>query len=70
MFTGYSANERRALSLATVNPDVPIGAEVTVLWGEPDGGSRKTTVQPHEQFAVRADSEPGAVLGRGPGDLP
>ena len=29
MFTGYSANERRALSLATVNPDVPIGAEVT-----------------------------------------
>ena len=58
MFTGYSANERRALSLATVNPDVPIGAEVTVLWGEPDGGSRKTTVQPHEQFAVRAVVSP------------
>jgi vanillate/3-O-methylgallate O-demethylase len=58
MFTGYSANERSALSLATVNPDVPIGAEVRVLWGEPNGGSRKKTVQPHEQFAVRAVVSP------------
>jgi vanillate/3-O-methylgallate O-demethylase len=58
MFTGYSANERRALSLATVNPDVPTGAEVTVVWGEPDGGSRKTTVQPHEQLRVRAVVSP------------
>ena len=58
MFTGYSANERIALSLATVDPDVPVGAEVRVIWGEPDGGSRKTTVQPHEQFAVRAIVSP------------
>jgi vanillate/3-O-methylgallate O-demethylase len=58
MFTGYSANERKALSLATVNPDVPVGAEVRVMWGEPGGGSRKTTVQPHEQFAVRAIVSP------------
>ena len=58
MFTGYSVNERRALSLATINPDVPLGAEVRVVWGEPDGGSRKTTVQPHEQLAVRAIVSP------------
>ncbi|QYN18649.1 aminomethyl transferase family protein [Amycolatopsis sp. DSM 110486] len=58
LFTGYSANERAALSLATVNPDVPLGAEVRVVWGEPDGGSRKTTVQPHEQFSVRAIVSP------------
>jgi vanillate/3-O-methylgallate O-demethylase len=58
MFTGYSANERKALSLATIDADVPIGAEVRVLWGEPDGGSLKTTVQPHEQFAVRAIVSP------------
>ena len=58
LFTGYSVNERRALSLATVNPDVPLGAEVRVLWGEPDGGSRKLTVQPHEQMAVRAIVSP------------
>ncbi|MBP2326955.1 vanillate/3-O-methylgallate O-demethylase [Kibdelosporangium banguiense] len=66
LFTGYSANERKALSLATVNPDVPLGAEVRVIWGEPDGGSRKTTVQPHEQFAVRAIVSPApySVMAR------
>ncbi|WP_326837717.1 aminomethyl transferase family protein [Amycolatopsis rhabdoformis] len=58
LFTGYSANERAALSLATIDPDVPLGAEVRVLWGEPGGGSRKTTVQPHEQLAVRAIVSP------------
>ncbi|HVV23965.1 MAG TPA: aminomethyl transferase family protein, partial [Pseudonocardiaceae bacterium] len=58
LFTGYSANERAVLSLSTVDPDVPIGAEVTVMWGEPDGGTRKTTVQPHEQFPVRAIVSP------------
>ncbi len=58
MFTGYSANERAGLSLATVDPDVPVGAEVSVIWGEPDGGSKKTTVQPHEQVAVRAVVSP------------
>jgi vanillate/3-O-methylgallate O-demethylase len=58
MFTGYSANERTVLSLATVNPDVPIGAEVRVLWGEPGGGSQKTTVQPHDQLAVHAIVSP------------
>jgi vanillate/3-O-methylgallate O-demethylase len=58
MFTGYSANERRALSLATVNPDVPVGAEVTVIWGEPDGGTEKTTVEPHEPFPARAVVSP------------
>jgi vanillate/3-O-methylgallate O-demethylase len=58
MFTGYSANERKALSLATVDPDVPLGAEVQVVWGEPDGGSRKATVEPHEQLAVRAIVSP------------
>ncbi|MQA35147.1 vanillate/3-O-methylgallate O-demethylase [Modestobacter roseus] len=58
MFTGYSSNERVALSLATVDPSVPHGAEVRVIWGEPDGGSKKTTVEPHEQFSVRAIVSP------------
>jgi vanillate/3-O-methylgallate O-demethylase len=58
MFTGYSANERRALSLATVDPDVPLGAEVRVVWGEPGGGTRKVTVTPHEEIAVRATVSP------------
>jgi vanillate/3-O-methylgallate O-demethylase len=53
LFTGYSANERRALSLATVDPDVQVGDELRVIWGEPDGGTTKTTVEPHQQFSVR-----------------
>ncbi|MGH2856080.1 MAG: vanillate/3-O-methylgallate O-demethylase, partial [Solirubrobacteraceae bacterium] len=41
MFSGYSSNEKRALSLATIDPRVEIGTEVHIVWGEPGGGSRK-----------------------------
>jgi vanillate/3-O-methylgallate O-demethylase len=58
MFSGYSANEKRGLSLATIDPKVEIGSEVTVVWGEPGGGSRKTTVEPHQQLHVRAVVSP------------
>jgi len=58
MFTGYSYNEKRALSLATIDHEIPVGTELTVLWGEPNGGSRKTTVEPHKQIAVRAVVSP------------
>ncbi|MEO8115049.1 MAG: aminomethyl transferase family protein [Phenylobacterium sp.] len=58
MFTGYSYNERSALSLATLDPEVEIGAELRVVWGEPDGGSRKTTVERHRQMEVRVVASP------------
>ena len=58
LFTGVSANERRGLSLATVDANVEAGTEVRVIWGEPGGGSRKTTVEPHEQLSVRAVVSP------------
>jgi vanillate/3-O-methylgallate O-demethylase len=58
LYPGYTPNERQTISLATVNPDVPLGAEVEVVWGEPDGGTRKVTVEPHEQLAVRAIVSP------------
>jgi vanillate/3-O-methylgallate O-demethylase len=58
MFTGYSANEKRALSLATVNAEVELGSEVHVVWGEPDGGTHKKTVEPHRQFTARAIVSP------------
>jgi vanillate/3-O-methylgallate O-demethylase len=58
MFTGYSANERSALSLATIDPDIKIGTEVKVLWGEPEGGTRKSTVERHKQIEVRAIVSP------------
>jgi vanillate/3-O-methylgallate O-demethylase len=54
MFTGYSYNEKQALSLATIDHEIPEGTELRVMWGEPDGGTKKTTVEPHTQFAVRA----------------
>jgi len=54
MFTGYSYNEKTALSLATIDPEIPVGTELRVVWGEPDGGTRKTTVEPHKQIEVRA----------------
>ena len=41
MFTGYSYNEKQALSLATIEPEIPLGAEVRVVWGEENGGTRK-----------------------------
>ena len=58
MFTGYSFNEKSALSLATINHQIPIGTELKVVWGEPDGGTRKTTVEPHKQIEVRAVVSP------------
>jgi vanillate/3-O-methylgallate O-demethylase len=58
MFTGYSYNEKRALSLATIDHDVPVGTELKVIWGEENGGTRKTTVEPHKQIAVRAVVSP------------
>ena len=58
MFTGYCANERKVLSLGTVDPGVEVGDEVAVIWGEPDGGTQKTTVGPHRQIEVRAIVSP------------
>jgi vanillate/3-O-methylgallate O-demethylase len=46
------------LSLATVDPDVQIGNEVKVVWGEENGGTEKTTVEPHEQIEIRAVVSP------------
>ncbi|HEX3803502.1 MAG TPA: hypothetical protein VHV75_11750 [Solirubrobacteraceae bacterium] len=58
MFSGYSANEDSALSLGVVDANVPLGAELTLHWGEPDSGTRKTTVVPHELKEVRVVVSP------------
>ena len=54
MFTGYSYNEKSALSLAIIDHEIPEGTELKVVWGEENGGTRKTTVEPHKQIEVRA----------------
>ncbi|NWG52623.1 MAG: aminomethyl transferase family protein [Hydrogenophilaceae bacterium] len=58
MFTGYSYNERSMLSLATLDQRVQIGDEVVVVWGEENGGTRKTTVERHRQAEIRAIVSP------------
>ena len=66
MFSGYSANEKRALSLATIDPGIELGTELELVWGEPNGGSKKATVEPHRQMNVRVVVSPApyAVTAR------
>ena len=70
MFTGYSANERAGLSLATVDPDVPVGAEVAR-----DLGRAGRRVEEDHRAAARAGRGPRDRLARPvlegrPGELP
>ena len=58
MFAGYSFNERSMLSLGVVDPEVQIGDEVTLVWGEENGGTKKTTVERHRQIEIRAIVSP------------
>lgn len=58
-FVGYTVNEAKFLSVAIVAPEFATpGTEVLVTWGEPDGGSRKPTVERHRQTIVRATVAP------------
>jgi vanillate/3-O-methylgallate O-demethylase len=57
-FSGYSYNERSYLSLAIVDADVELGNEVTLVWGEEDGGSSKPVVERHIQAEIRAIVSP------------
>ena len=51
----YTSNFRRWISLALVDESVAApGTEVTIVWGEPDGGSKKPVVERHIQTEVKA----------------
>jgi glycine cleavage system aminomethyltransferase T len=55
----YTSNGRRWISLAMVDESLSTpGSEVTILWGEPDGGSAKPLVERHVQTEVRATVGP------------
>jgi len=58
MFGGYSYNERSGLSLGVVNPEIDIGDELTLIWGEEGSGTRKSTVERHKQKKVRVKVSP------------
>ena len=58
MFNGYSYNERAMLSLGIVDADVQEGDVLTLIWGEPDGGSDKTSAERHRQAEIRVRVSP------------
>src|SRR5918996_291731 len=53
MFSGCSYNERSMLSLGVVDPDIKIGDDLMLVWGEANGGTKKTTVERHKQVEIR-----------------
>ena len=58
MFNGYSFNERAMLSLGVVDPDIKEGDVLTLVWGEPDGGTAKTATERHKQAEIRVRVSP------------
>jgi syringate O-demethylase len=58
-WVGYSANEGKMLTLAIVDQQyAKPGTEVTFVWGEPDGGTRKPAVERHKQVEIKAVVSP------------
>jgi vanillate/3-O-methylgallate O-demethylase len=54
MFSGYSYNERKMLSLGIVEEQyAQPGTQLTLVWGEENGGTKKTTVERHKQTELR-----------------
>jgi len=53
-YTIYTANVRGWFSLAMVDAAVADGSEVTVVWGEENGGSPRPIVERHVQTEIRA----------------
>jgi glycine cleavage system aminomethyltransferase T len=50
----YTANEGKMLTLAMVDEAFAApGTEVELIWGEPDGGTSKPTVEKHRQIAIK-----------------
>jgi glycine cleavage system aminomethyltransferase T len=56
---GYSWNEGKMLTLGVLYDDyAEPGTEVTLVWGEEDGGTAKPTVEPHVQVEIGAVVSP------------
>jgi vanillate/3-O-methylgallate O-demethylase len=52
---GYTANARSFVSLAMIDEaKAQDGAQVTLVWGEPDGGAAKPNLESHVQTEIRA----------------
>jgi vanillate/3-O-methylgallate O-demethylase len=59
MFSGYSFNERKMLSLGFVEEQyAKVGTKLTLVWGEENGGTKKTTVERHKQIELKVEVGP------------
>ena len=50
----HSMNARRMISLASLDRNIEIGQEVSLIWGEEPGVYDNLRVEPHEQIEIRA----------------
>lgn len=67
---GYSANEGKMLTLAILDEEfAEPGMEVDLVWGEPNGGTTKPTVEPHVQVEISAVVSPVPLCGSRAQDL-
>lgn len=58
-WVGYSSNERKMLTLAILEAEyADPGREVTFVWGEENGGTKKPMVERHKQMEMRAIVSP------------
>ena len=57
------------LSLGIVDPDIAIGETLTLVWGEENGGSKKTTVERHKQLEIRVQVAAALLCKAGQGIL-
>jgi syringate O-demethylase len=56
---GYSANERKMLTIAVLDPAYATpGTKVTLVWGEENGGTAKPMVERHRQMDIGAIVSP------------
>ena len=69
MFAGYSYNEKSMLSLGIVDPNVQLGDEVTLVWGEPDGGTKQGHGGAAQAAQYPRDRQCRALLQVRPRDL-
>ena len=54
-YTSFLDPDGAWVSLAVVDESLAAkGTELTIVWGEPDGGSNRPTVEPHKQMNLRA----------------
>ena len=61
-YPAYSEADRACISLASIPRDLAVeGQELSLIWGEPGGGSDKPTVERHVQKEVRVTVDPNPI---------